>query len=150
MFSSLITFLQHAHLLCCSQHALAGPQERPLVGGAHPRGARGSWPADRGGDTGCGHRGEVCTLPAITRQRIPCWSYSSTSFHSLRTQGVTGRDVTPFVLRMVNALTKGKSLQASILLNQERHQQKYLPHISATVQMIRPLTCPTCRCCSHP
>lgn len=41
------------------------------------------------------------------------------SFHSLRAEGVTGRDVTPFILQKVNDLTKGKSLQASILLTPE-------------------------------
>ncbi|XP_059392848.1 uncharacterized protein zgc:136858 isoform X2 [Carassius carassius] len=33
-------------------------------------------------------------------------------------QGVTGRDVTPFILQRVNELTKGKSLQANIALIQ--------------------------------
>lgn len=31
-------------------------------------------------------------------------------------QGITGRDVTPFILQRVNHLTEGRSLQASILL----------------------------------
>lgn len=35
-------------------------------------------------------------------------------------KGVTGRDVTPFILQRVNELTKGKSLQASILLRHNR------------------------------
>lgn len=43
------------------------------------------------------------------------------SFHSLRAEGITGRDVTPFILQKVNDLTKGKSLQASILLTREHH-----------------------------
>ncbi|TNN00332.1 hypothetical protein fugu_011578 [Takifugu bimaculatus] len=35
-----------------------GPQQRPVVGGAHPRGAGSSRPADTGSRGGCGHRGE--------------------------------------------------------------------------------------------
>lgn len=34
----------------------------------------------------------------------------------LSDKGITGRDVTPFILQKVNEITKGKSLQASILL----------------------------------
>ncbi|XP_034390908.1 pseudouridine-metabolizing bifunctional protein C1861.05 [Cyclopterus lumpus] len=33
-----------------------------------------------------------------------------------RAKGITGRDVTPFILKMVNELTEGKSLQANIAL----------------------------------
>lgn len=33
----------------------------------------------------------------------------------LSSEGITGRDVTPFILQKVNELTQGKSLQASIL-----------------------------------
>lgn len=36
-------------------------------------------------------------------------------------QGITGRDVTPFILQRVNRLTEGRSLQASILLREVIH-----------------------------
>ncbi|XP_052452958.1 uncharacterized protein zgc:136858 isoform X2 [Carassius gibelio] len=39
-----------------------------------------------------------------------------TAVKEASSQGVTGRDVTPFILQRVNELTKGKSLQANIAL----------------------------------
>lgn len=42
--------------------------------------------------------------------------FSGFSFVLFSATGITGRDVTPFILQQVNRLTNGKSLQASILL----------------------------------
>lgn len=68
--SSPVEQLPKADMLFCSQHALAGPQKWCVVGGAHPRGARSSWPADRGSDTSCSDGGKVCRHNVITRELI--------------------------------------------------------------------------------
>ena len=36
------------------------------------------------------------------------------SYTLLRSQGIIGRDITPFILNRVNDMTKGESLEASI------------------------------------
>ena len=45
-------------------------------------------------------------------------------FFLYRDQGVLGKEVTPFVLQRVNELTKGQSLQASILVQEEDNGQR--------------------------
>ena len=52
-----------------------------------------------------------CALISIS---IPA---SHISLPGFRNKGISGKEVTPFVLQRVNQLTKGKSLEASILLS---------------------------------
>ena len=68
--SSTAMQLLKVGMLFCSQHALAGPQKWSVVGGAYPRGARSSWPADRGSDAGCSKGGKVCRRAVITCELI--------------------------------------------------------------------------------
>ncbi|XP_055049038.2 uncharacterized protein [Misgurnus anguillicaudatus] len=65
------------------------------------------------------HSGILLAVPipeehAATGQQIEDAIQTAVSEASLK--GVTGKDVTPFVLQRVNELTKGKSLQANIAL----------------------------------
>lgn len=110
-----------------SERSVSGsPKWRP-VSGAHPRGACSSRPADRGSHTGCSSRGKVqkvCMARqfvfSIDTSFISAENYYNCTllfFDFLRAKGITGRDVTPFILKMVNELTEGKSLQASIHQN---------------------------------
>ena len=41
---------------------------------------------------------------------------SSKTIIGVRAKNISGRDITPYVLQRVNELTKGKSLEASILV----------------------------------
>lgn len=71
-------------------------------------------------DLKCGHF-MIPDAPGIIKSLINIIDISiSIIFCSLfelsRAEGVMGKDVTPFILQKVSALTQGKSLQASILL----------------------------------
>lgn len=46
---------------------------------------------------------------------MQCNSFMLSMLYSNRESSVVGKEVTPFVLQRVNELTKGQSLQASIL-----------------------------------
>lgn len=107
-----------------SKHSDTGSPKWCPVSSAHTRGARSSRPADRGSHTGCSNRGKVQKVSVACNLLWIKWSFDlslnksslSVLFDLYSAKGITGRNVTPFILQKVNELTKGKSLQASILL----------------------------------
>lgn len=115
-----------------SKHSVTGSPKWLAVSGAHPRGACSSWTADRGSYTGSNGRGKVCKVSVACNQLWIDWTLDCflLSFDLLSAKGITGKHVTPFILQKVSALTKGKSLQASILLlKSEVKWNKGLDHV---------------------